>query len=267
MRMKLILPKSKILAGFLFFVVFLFGNTTFGQTTGDYRSVTSGNWTNASSWQYYTGTGWVTLSDTSPQGYPGKYTGTYAVLIQAGHTISIGTSGITTNTMGTVTISGTLSLTGEGTNTTTFDIKTSKLVITPGLSPVATISFQNKAILVLPANAELQVSTGGLSTIGGCDANQKIQIGSIEIASCQTNTKFSTIMSQGGYNASCPTFSLTGVTAGANQCTTTATAIITVNSTAAGLPVGNYTVTYFRKEPWGDNLTASMNVTTARSRS
>ncbi|MCI9844387.1 T9SS sorting signal type C domain-containing protein [Flavobacterium pectinovorum] len=257
--MKKTLLRSRVLTTVLFFTVFLFGSTVFGQTTGDYRSLGNGPWTNTGSWQYYNGTSWVGAST-----YPGQNAGTGAVLIQANHTISIGTAGITTQTMGTVTISGKLTLTGIGTNQgTVFSISTSKLVVTPGLSPTATILFEQKASLVLNSNAELQVSTGGLTTVNGCDANQEIKIGSTKISSCTGNPKFSDTMASGGYNANCTTFSLTGVTVGANQCVTSATALITVNSTPAGLPVGNYTVTYFRNDPWAINLTASMTVTTA----
>ncbi|MGO4772689.1 hypothetical protein ACEN2I_13575, partial [Flavobacterium sp. W22_SRS_FK3] len=242
--MKKTLLRSKILIAFLFFVFLLLGNTVFSQTTGDYRSVATGNWTTLSSWQYYNGSTWVIPSGTSPQGYPGQYTGTGAVFIQAGHKISIGTSGITTNTMGTVTISGTLSLTGISTGSgTVYEIKTNKLVVTPGLSPAATISFEEKVSLVLSANAELQVSTGGLSTVGSCNANQEIQIGSTKITSCTGSTKFSDTMSQGGYNASCSTFSLTSVTA-TGSCASPGTSTVTVSGTSSGLPIGNYTVEY-----------------------
>jgi hypothetical protein len=65
--MEIILPKSKILTVLLFFAVFLFGSTAFGQTLGDYRSVASGSWKTPGSWEYYNGNTWV----TSTTSYPG----------------------------------------------------------------------------------------------------------------------------------------------------------------------------------------------------
>ena len=94
--MQIILPKPKILLAFLFFAVFLFGNMVSGQTTGDYRSnptVASGgyyDWTTVSNWEYYNGASWVTPSGTSPQGYPGQYSGTGTVTIRNSHDITVG---------------------------------------------------------------------------------------------------------------------------------------------------------------------------------
>jgi hypothetical protein len=58
-----------------------------------------------------------------------------------------------------------------------------------------------------------------------------------------------------------PLFSVTSVSVPTSQCVSTAT--VTVNGTPTGLPVGTYTVTYFRSDPWATGLTATMTVTTA----
>jgi hypothetical protein len=164
--------------------------------------------------------------------------------------------------MGTVTIDGKLSLTGIGTaHGTIFNIKTSKLVVTPGLSPVATIAFDQKVTLVLPSNVDLQVTTGGLTTVSGCSNNQEIKVGSTSIAFCSGSTTFTTIMNKGGYSANCPTFTLTGVSVPTAQCLSTAS--VTLTGSATALPVGTYTVTYNRNDPWTTGLTASMTVNTA----
>ncbi|WP_155960778.1 glycine-rich domain-containing protein [Flavobacterium daejeonense] len=60
----------------------------------------------------------------------------------------------------------------------------------------------------------------------------------------------------------CPTYSVSGVSA-ASTCTTFGTAVITLNATAEGLPVGTYTVTYDRSVPEATGLTATMVVETA----
>lgn len=64
-------------------------------------------------------------------------------------------------------------------------------------------------------------------------------------------------------NYTCPTYSLSA-TAATNVCTTSGTtSTVTLTSSAAGLPVGTYTVTYNRSVPAAMGLTAAMTVTTA----
>ncbi|MCX6225779.1 MAG: hypothetical protein NTV01_13680, partial [Bacteroidia bacterium] len=62
----------------------------------------------------------------------------------------------------------------------------------------------------------------------------------------------------------CPTYSLTGTSA-ISTCTPPGTSIVTLSSTAAGLPVGIYTVTFDTSVPAQTGLTAIMTVTTAGS--
>jgi hypothetical protein len=56
-------------------------------------------------------------------------------------------------------------------------------------------------------------------------------------------------------------FSINSVTVPTAQCLSSAT--VTIQATPAALPIGNYTVTYNRNDPWAINLSASMTVTTA----
>ena len=63
----------------------------------------------------------------------------------------------------------------------------------------------------------------------------------------------------------CKTYSLTGISA-ANVCAATGnTSLVQLTSSAAGLPIGTYSVTYNRSSPAGNGLTATMTVTTAGS--
>ena len=144
--------KKILLTVFLIINLFL-ASTAFAQSTGDYRSNvnTTGNWTSASSWQYYNGTAWVAATN-----YPGQIAGNYAVLIQAGDVITIGISGIITEEMGTLTINGSLVLTGtnSGGVGTNFIFNTPTVIVTPLLG---TIKFIDKVNLKLPTNATLQV--------------------------------------------------------------------------------------------------------------
>lgn len=168
------------------------------QVTGDYRSVATGNWTTLSTWQYYNGTSWVTPSGTTPQGYPGQFSGTQNVLIQSGNTVTF-LETYSTVTFTKLTVSGTLNLSGAG-GAPIFNIKTNTLIVTSGLTPTATINFATKGTLSLPANATLQVGTGGLT--GACTANQDIKIGTTTFATCtgggSTGITFSALMSSGG---------------------------------------------------------------------
>lgn len=62
----------------------------------------------------------------------------------------------------------------------------------------------------------------------------------------------------------CPAYSLTSVAAVATACTTTKTTNVTLTSTAAGLPVGTYTVSYsLSYNSYSTSYTAPMTVTTA----
>ena len=170
----------------LFLLMFLLVSVKIlGQSVGDYRSVNPGGpWTTLSSWQYYNGSSWVTASN-----YPGQNaTGTGNVMIQSGHTISIGTAGINTGTIGSITISGQLALNGSnaagGIN---YVFNTQLITVTPLLG---TIRFTNKVNLILPSNAVLFVTSDTTPNpdyyglIGDCSHNQDIYIGSSVYAYC-----------------------------------------------------------------------------------
>ncbi|WP_166921230.1 glycine-rich domain-containing protein [Flavobacterium poyangense] len=61
----------------------------------------------------------------------------------------------------------------------------------------------------------------------------------------------------------CPTYSITGISA-ADVCSTVGTtSTVTLTGSAGSLPVGVYTVTYNRSSPSGTGLTAAMTVSTA----
>lgn len=156
--------------------LFLYGSLH-GQNSGDFRSLISGNWATASNWETYNGSTWVTATT-----YPGQNAGTYAVNILAGDTISIPTTGLTTNEMGNLTISGTLVINGLTSSSVTASLNTPQIYITPWLTPVASIDFLNKCKLVLPTDAIIQVWLNGLR--GDCNNNEEIMIGSTTFAVC-----------------------------------------------------------------------------------
>ncbi|WP_268848192.1 T9SS sorting signal type C domain-containing protein [Flavobacterium aestivum] len=61
----------------------------------------------------------------------------------------------------------------------------------------------------------------------------------------------------------CPTYSLSGATATDVCAATGTTSVVTLTSSAASLPVGNYVVTYDRSSPSATGLTATMTVSVA----
>lgn len=174
------------------------------QTTGDYRSKISGPWNSVASWEYYNGTSWVTPLTTSPQGYPGQYAVTAgAVLIQSGHTISVGLTGISTQLLGTITITGTLYFLGD-TSGVDSTIKTSLIVVTPG---AGLISMLYKVTLYVPVdNSVIETSTAGMNG-GNCSNNQTIILGYTTpiTIDCSGNLKFTYVEADGGTPNAKPT--------------------------------------------------------------
>ena len=200
--MRLILPKKSF---FIFLIVLFLSIEGFSQTTGDYRSAGTGDWTTLASWQRWNGTSWVTPSGTSPQGYPGQYSGTGAILIQSGHTISVSDTGISTQSMGTLTVSGKIILNGKTNATISFSFNTQTVIVTPYTGE---INFQNKISFILPSTATLQVirdtslNPDYLGLSGDCNHNQDIYIGTSVYAYCNgggsTGLTFQEVMAGGG---------------------------------------------------------------------
>lgn len=58
--------------------------SVFAQSSGDYRSIVSGNWNDASKWEMYNGTNWVSATT-----YPGQNSGTGVVTVMNGTEIKI----------------------------------------------------------------------------------------------------------------------------------------------------------------------------------
>ena len=189
---------------FLFLFVFLFSTIEgFSQTTGDYRSSGTGNWTALASWQYYNGTTWVT--PTSGQGYPGQYTGTGVVTIRDSHTITI--SANTPNSFTSLVVgeglSGTLVIFND------LSVLTTSIVINPN----AIITFEKNKEVHFPANTSLVINAPGkLDTDTYCSNNNAVYIGDVKFATCvgignseftfaQLNSNGGTIRSNPGSNS------------------------------------------------------------------
>jgi len=147
------------------------------QNSGDYRSRISGAWTTAATWQTFNGLIWVTATT-----YPGQNTSTASVLIRNGHTLTMGTNNVYLNQTGIITVSGQLNLNGVNVSPgSTFSFNTPSIIVTA--IPAGRIQFDNKVKLMLPENASIQVSVGGL--VGDCNHTQQIFIGTFVIAYCR----------------------------------------------------------------------------------
>ena len=238
------------------------------QTVGDYRSAGTGNWTALTSWQYYNGSSWVTPSGTSPQGYPGQFTGTGSVLIQTGHTITL-SAAITTLSFGTLTITGRLTLTGDNSSGgMDFYLTTQSIIVTPSSG---FIEFNNKLNLRLPVGGSLQVTTGGLDVASGCSANQIIYIDTTAYAKCNGGGSlpdFTGLMNSGGTLYAIPTsnspvcqnnsINLSGSYSGVYGTTTSNGSVSGVNYAWSIQPPSGSVITSSLQNP---SLTASLSGT------
>lgn len=175
--------------------------SSFGQTTGDFRSKTGGpaEWNSYTTWQIFNGT-WndAILSD----GYPGENSTTSpypTVTILAGQTINISLSLTIPNEIKELIIFGTLGM-GNGTSTQN---DTSLITNSITIESIGNLDFNGgKVRLTLPnSNAAISVSSGGKIN-GNCTANVEIFIGSTKYATCTgggSNTySFGQIVSGGG---------------------------------------------------------------------
>ncbi|WPR71172.1 LamG-like jellyroll fold domain-containing protein [Flavobacterium sp. NG2] len=160
---------------FFIHILFLSCLISFGQVIGDYRSkVSTGNWNATSSWEIYIGAG---IWDPAPTFYPGQNNGSYTVTILNLHTITI-PNNLSTTTMGTVDIKGTLNL-NPSSNPNTITLSTPFLNINGGI-----LNFNsNKIRLNLPSNAVITLENGG-NFAGSCTNNDEIYIGTKRYAAC-----------------------------------------------------------------------------------
>ncbi len=132
------------------FSLLLFSQVLMAQTTGDYRSVATGNWDALAVWQRYNGVSWLT--PTAPQGYPGQNTGTGVVTIQSGHTLTLNASPAhllgslvvegsytTTNNTRTITIAGDLTIAANA----SFNLSRSRITVNGATNVSGTLSDDN----------------------------------------------------------------------------------------------------------------------------
>ena len=132
--------------------LFLFSISIFGQTTGDYRSVSSGNWNSSASWQRFDGASWGTNS------YPGSgVVMANDVTIRNGHTINLNID---------VATAFTSLIIGDETGATDVLTIPSDVSINTQLITIKSDGFiqwlpNTNHTLSLPNNAQIIIRTGG----------------------------------------------------------------------------------------------------------
>jgi hypothetical protein len=198
--------KSRLIL-ILFCFTFLLPSLTRSQTTGDYRTVATGNWASAGTWEIYTGLFWLPAV-TAPSSLNGN------INIRNGHTVTIssntladdltidtgGTLVLSSNTLtldllglGNLVCNGTLQVSGGDLNmnvTNAVEVN-GAMLWTDGDLLLGTVNVKNGATLTLngAANKDLQSATinvnlGGtmnwddgninLNILGGINSNGTI---------------------------------------------------------------------------------------------
>ena len=187
-------------SGFLCLVMTIIWASSFGQATGDYRSVANGNWSTLATWERFNGATWVT--PTVLQGYPGQFA-VPSVTIQQSNDVVLNVVGATTlavltieagslfdPTVVTTTNNPSLTLTslnqgltggGVFTNNNTFTFSGTGSLTISGSAVVggagigitgATFTFSSSGVLTIGGNASITVVsafnvTAGTFSLGG----------------------------------------------------------------------------------------------------
>ena len=104
-----------LIKGFaLFFCLLVVSLNSFGQATGDYRTLAAGNWNANTTWQRYNGTAWANCIAGD---YPGASAGAGIVTILSGNNVTLNVdvtiAGLIINANLTAITNRTLNITGS----------------------------------------------------------------------------------------------------------------------------------------------------------
>jgi hypothetical protein len=130
----------------------------YGQTAGDYRTRSNGNWSNSGTWQTYNGSSWVNAGD-----YPGQNAGTGIVTVR--HNVTLNTS--PGNPLGSLEIEANLT---PNNGDRSLDI-TNDLIISGG-----TVSFSQNN------NREVIISLGGNFVMTGGNMTENANYGEVNFS-------------------------------------------------------------------------------------
>jgi hypothetical protein len=149
------------------------------QSVGDYRSVSSGNWSNPAVWQRFNGVTWVAATS-----YPGQNADADRVLIGNGNTVTLNVD-ITAYTLNNLIIGDNaggndiLLLPDNG----DFDVNIQTLAVeSDGI-----LEWVKNANIRFPEGAIIYNNGGTISTSKNCNASQVIFIGNDKFSTCNGN--------------------------------------------------------------------------------
>ncbi|MBO0342578.1 MAG: PKD domain-containing protein [Allomuricauda sp.] len=177
---------------FVFGVAVIASERLSAQSLGDYRSVSSGNWTNVSIWQVYNGSSWIAATS-----YPGQLVGTNDVYIQGGYSVTISSN--IPNAVNSLTV-------GDGSGSTdnfyigsTSSLQTQLITIADG----GLAEWTSNVSFSLPSGAAFVIDSGGtLATDNPCNSAKRLIIGSTVYSTCNggagTDYSFDDLNDSGG---------------------------------------------------------------------
>ena len=176
---KRIIPIFGYLKYAFLFLLLCSGLELSGQSTGDYRSVASGNWSNPAVWQRYNGVAWVAATS-----YPGQNADANHVLIGNGNTVTLNVD-ITAYTLTNLVIGDNsggndiLLLPDNG----DFEVNIETLAVeSDGI-----LEWVKNANIRFPEGAIIYNNGGTISTSKSCNASQVIFIGDDRFSTCNGN--------------------------------------------------------------------------------
>jgi hypothetical protein len=156
---------SFVLVGVFFYFYFVNTNKAYSAVSGDYRSITTGNWSSTSTWETYNGTSWV-AAGVAPAN------GNNIITIQSGHIVSV-TANVTVdqlviNTGGELNINSGKTLTlanGTGTDLTVDGTLSINGTLTAQASTTTTLSgttiLASGAGNTFAAGSTININSGG----------------------------------------------------------------------------------------------------------
>jgi hypothetical protein len=171
--------RSRIIRTVLIWLFLVNGLSITAQTTGDYRSVSSGNWSNPAVWEVFNGISWVSATN-----YPGQSADADHVLIGNGNTVTLNVD-VTAYTISDLVIGDnggsddTLLLPDNG----DFDIN----IVTLAVESDGILEWVKNANIRFPEGTIIYNNGGTISTSKSCNASQVIFIGTSKFSTCNGN--------------------------------------------------------------------------------
>jgi hypothetical protein len=174
------MKNQKLLFVSMLIISLLFAAAMYGQSSGDFRSVQSGNWRNLTTWQTYNGSGWIaastipdsisaaTVTVQSPHNVTVDSTvAVRNVTINSGATLTaVGDTAILYVTQEGMTVNGTLTLNGNVPAAAPFTITKTTGTLTIGNSGVVNYNQTGTTKPALPSATWTSGSTLNVNVIG-----------------------------------------------------------------------------------------------------